>query len=380
MGACYACRVMNLAFCLPKYFPYGGLQSNFLRIAAACQARGCRITVYTLAWEGPVPDGFSVTIVPVRARQNHTRNAEFIAAVIPQLNEYHGVIGFMKMPGLDFYYAADPCYRAKVQTQRAWIYRLSPRYRTFTAFEQAVFRADGNTEILILTESEMACYQACYGTPATRFHLLPPGIARNRMASADAPLQRAALRAELGLGVEDRMLLAVGSGFRTKGLDRTLRALAALPPELRNRTQLYVVGEGKTATYRRLAHWLNVHEQVHFLGGRDDVPRLLFAADLLAHPARTENTGNILLEALVAGLPVLTTANCGYAFHVEHAQAGQVLPLPFQQQSYTQALAELLVTPQRQQYSDNGIHYGRREDLYSRPQIAADLILARAGR
>lgn len=370
---------MKLAFCLPKYFPYGGLQSNFLRIALACQAQGCRIDVYTLAWAGPVPDGFTVHIIPVRARQNHNRNAEFITTVTPALRGYDSVVGFMKMPGLDFYYAADPCYRSKIQTQRAWFHRLSARYRTFAALEDAVFRADGDTEILILTDAEQANYQSCYATPPSRFHLLPPGIARDRRVPPDAAAQRAALRAAFNLGENDLLLLAVGSGFRTKGLDRTLRALAALPPDLLRRTWLYVVGEGKTEAYRWLARWLNVSERVRFLGGRDDVPRLLLGADLLVHPARTENTGNVLLEALVAGLPVLTTANCGYAFHVEHAAAGQVLPLPFRQQSLTQALAELLISPQRPQYGANGIRYGRLTDLYSRPQVAAELILARAG-
>ena len=58
---------MKLAFCLYKYFPFGGLQRDFLRIALACQARGHDIRVYTLDWEGEVPAGFELVRVPVRA-------------------------------------------------------------------------------------------------------------------------------------------------------------------------------------------------------------------------------------------------------------------------------------------------------------------------
>lgn len=47
-------------------------------------------------------------------------------------------------------------------------------------------------------------------------------------------------------------------------------------------------------------------EQV--LKGRSDIPRFLLGADLLIHPAYNENTGTVLLEALVAGLPVLVSA------------------------------------------------------------------------
>ena len=55
---------MKLAFCLYKYFPFGGLQRDFLRIALACQARGHDIRVYTLDWEGEVPAGFELVRVP----------------------------------------------------------------------------------------------------------------------------------------------------------------------------------------------------------------------------------------------------------------------------------------------------------------------------
>ncbi|MDX9838614.1 MAG: glycosyltransferase family 1 protein, partial [Azoarcus sp.] len=62
---------MQLAFCLYKYFPFGGLQRDFLRIALACQSRGHDIRVYVLEWEGEVPPGFDVIKVPVSAMLNH---------------------------------------------------------------------------------------------------------------------------------------------------------------------------------------------------------------------------------------------------------------------------------------------------------------------
>ena len=46
---------MQLAFVLYKYFPFGGLQRDFMRIALECQQRGHQIRVYTLIWEGDIP-------------------------------------------------------------------------------------------------------------------------------------------------------------------------------------------------------------------------------------------------------------------------------------------------------------------------------------
>lgn len=56
------------------------------------------------------------------------------------------------------------------------------------------------------------------------------------------------------------------------------------------------------------------------------------AADLLLHPAVQEAAGIVLLEAIVAGLPVLTTEVCGYAHYINAAQCGVVIPEPFAQE------------------------------------------------
>ena len=100
---------MQLAFVLYKYFPFGGLQRDFMRIAKVSGAR-TRIRVYTLIWEGDIPEGFEVLVAPVKALSNHRRNEKFTAWVEADLvkRPVDRVVGFTKMPGLDVYYAADP--------------------------------------------------------------------------------------------------------------------------------------------------------------------------------------------------------------------------------------------------------------------------------
>jgi UDP-glucose:(heptosyl)LPS alpha-1,3-glucosyltransferase len=367
---------MKLAFCIPKYFPYGGLQRDFMRIARRCLTQGHQIVVYTLIWEGEIPEGFEVHVVPLRAIRNHSRNAEFIEKTRPLLFDggFDGVIGFLKMPGLDIYYAADPCYQLRTR-ERSWLYRTSARYRHFVEFERAVFRADGRTEILMLTEAEIANYIDCYGTPPERFHLLPPGIERDRMAPVNAAEIRAGLHRELGVVDQDNVLLLIGSNYRLKGLGRALRALASLAPALRTRTRLLVLGDSDPKPFQRLARRLNIAKHVHFLGAREDVPRFLLGSDLLIHPAYSESGGMVLLEAMVAGLPVLTTASCGYAFHVTRAGAGTVLPLPFRQAQLNDRLGAMLSSPERPVWSRNGIDYGRTADLYSLPETATATIM-----
>jgi UDP-glucose:(heptosyl)LPS alpha-1,3-glucosyltransferase len=367
---------MKLAFCLNKYFPFGGLQADFLAIARLCWQRGHEVVVYTLAWQGEMPEGLEVHLIPVRALTNHGKNMEFARQIQPllQAGGFDGVIGFMKIPSLDIYYAADTCFQTKAQQDHGWLYRLSPRYRNLVALEKAVFDPASHTQILMLVETEIAPYIACYHTPRERFHLLPPGTQRECMAPANAAEIRAALRREFAIATDDKLLLMVGSDFKRKGLDRILTALATLPPRWREKTWLLVLGQAKAGPFQRLARRLGVSERVRFMAGRHDVSRFLLGADLLLHPAYTEMAGNVLLEAIIAGLPVLTTANCGYAFHVERAKAGRVVPVPFVQERFNASLLEMLESPDWAAWSQNGITYGRTEDLYSRPEAMLELI------
>ena len=160
-------------------------------------------------------------------------------------------------------------------------------------------------------------------------------------------------------------------------MDRTLKALASLPSEQRERTQLIVIGQDDPKPFVVQAAALGLSKQVKILKGRSDIPRFLLGADLLMHPAYNENTGTVLLEALVSGLPVLVTDVCGYAHYIEDANCGQVLSGPFQQKQLDQVLSDSLADAQlRADWSANALNYAKTADLYSMPQRAADIILA----
>lgn len=370
---------MQLAFVLYKYFPYGGLQRDFMRIALECQARGHAIRVYTPIWEGEVPAGFDVRVAPIKALFNHHRNEKFSAWLAADLarEPVDRVIGFNKMPGLDVYYAADGCYEDKAQTLRAPIYKRWGRYKHFADYERAVFAPESKTEILMISEVQQPLFIKHYQTPAERFHLLPPGIAADRRAPANAGEIRAEFRREFKLADDDLLLVQIGSGFKTKGLDRSLKALAALPRELKKRTQLIAIGQDDPRSFQLQAKALGVSDQVQILKGRSDIPRFLLGADLLIHPAYNENTGTVLLEALVSGLPVLVSDVCGYAHYIAEADAGRVVPSPFEQERLNSMLAEMLADDAaRAKWGANGLAFADTADLYSMPQHAADVILA----
>ncbi|HHH13392.1 MAG TPA: glycosyltransferase [Thiolapillus brandeum] len=369
---------MKLAFVAFKYFPHGGMQNNLLRMARECAARGHQVHVYTMSWGGERPEGVEVHLLPQEATTNHARYRAFHRALQREL-EAEGidrVVGFNRLPGLDFYYAADPCLRERLSRQYRFPVAWLPRYRQFLAWEAAVFGRERRTRILLVSARQKAAFQRHYGTPDERFFELPPGIQPDRKAGPDAGRLRSEARREFGIREEEHWILCIGSGFRTKGLDRSLKALAALPEPLRRRTRLLALGTDKAAPFERLARRLGVADRFRILPGRDDIPRILQGGDLLLHPAYHENTGNILLEAAIAGLPVLTTSVCGYAHYIEEAQCGRVLPEPFSQAALDAALAEMLVSPERARWRTNGIRFGEEADIYGRIPHAVEFILS----
>ena len=366
----------TFAFCLYKYMTYGGLQLDFMRIAMECQSRGHSVRVYTLSWEGHIPPDFDVVLVPASSLTNHSRNQKFSRWVKMHLekNPVDCVVGFNKMPGLDIYYAADYCYQEKMNTQRSWFDRQLPRYHHFSKYEKAVFDKSLKTEILMISEVQKPLFVKYYGTQESRFHLLPPGILKDRIAPADGEKIRADLRKEFNLGENDFLLLMIGSGFRTKGLDRILLGMASLPPSVLTRTRLIAIGQDMPNRFYRMANKLNLGNAVQILKGRDDIPRFLLGADLLVHPAYMENTGTVLLEAIVAGLPVLASDVCGYARYVEEARAGTLIPSPFDISNFTSQLLSMITSEDLMKMKNNGLSFAKNADIYSMPERAADYI------
>ena len=366
---------MKFAFCLFKYFPSGGLQRGFLQLANVCMARGHQVDVYTGSWAGARPENPQIFIIPNKGFTNHGRYQSFAKRLNKQTTakHYDAVVGFNKMPGLDVYFASDVCFATRA-LERSFLYRLSPRCRALMLLERSVFDRQAKTEIILISNREKTFYMDYYGTAEQRFHLVPPGISRDRVAIANAPAIRDDFRREFAVKPDQNIVLMVGSDYKRKGVDRAIRAISSLPLHLKKKILLMVVGKGKINPYFRLAKRLGVSSCVHFVGERNDVPRFLVGADLLLHPAYSENTGTVLIEAMAAGLPVLATDNCGYGFHVDQAGAGKLIPSPFRQETLNHILVSMLTSEHKDQWKRNGKRYIKKTDVYSRHEKSADVI------
>lgn len=334
-----------------------------LRIAKDCIAQGHAVTIYTGEWRGERPSDIEVVILPSTGWLNHQRHRSLIKAMQACIakSPVDAVIGFNRMAGLDVYYAADPCFIARAYEERSWFYRLSSRFQFFRDCEEAVFSAVGKCHILLLTERDKQEFQRWYHTPEQRLHILPPHIELGKFKTHDRVYCRQYLRQQFNLPDHAFVVLTVGSAYIRKGVDRVLYALAALPEAIKQNTWLLAVGEYESNNkFVQDAEKLGIQGQVIQASGRPDVADLMVGADLLAHPARSELAGLVITEALTAGLPVLVTANCGYAQHVAVATAGIVVDVPFQQDAFNQQFLSAITSTQLPMWSQNGMQYAQK--------------------
>ena len=70
---------------------------------------------------------------------------------------------------------------------------------------------------------------------------------------------------------------------------------------------------------------LSLMKKVMFLGPRSDVAGFMKSSDLLVHPAREEAAGNIIIEAVVSGLPTLVSSEVGFSSEVLNLKSGVVV-------------------------------------------------------
>ncbi len=185
---------------------------------------------------------------------------------------------------------------------------------------------------------------AAKGVGPRRLFVVPNGIPPERVT----PLRgAAAVRAELGCGLDDVLLGTVANDSANKGLDVLLEAVArlarpeaqpAMRPEARPVIRLVALGV-TPARFQGLCRDLGIAERVRLLTPRENVAEYLAAMDVFVLPSRSESMPNTLLEATCLGLPVVATAVGGVP---ECVEGNGLLVPPGDVGALTQALGIML--------------------------------------
>ncbi len=317
---------MKLAIICRPFSFHGGVETATAGLMGELLRRGHAIDLLSTGRQADVP-GALVRRLPVPSGPSLLR---FLAFAIAARFAVRGA-------GYDIVQSHERCfrqdvYRAGEGTHRGYLSamgrdraRRHPFHRVVCAMEEAIFALRSARHIAAISDRNKREIERLYATPPERVSLVYNGVDLDRFHPDNRARFRSTVRAALGLSGGDWVVLFVGSGFERKGLGVLLEAIGAWRDP---RCRLVVAGKGNAEPYRRRAAALGLEGQVLWVGPRPDVERLYAMADVVALPALYEPFGNVHLEALASGIPVLASARSGGAEVVRHAESGWVVAEP----------------------------------------------------
>lgn len=318
---------LRIALVRGRYNPFGGAERFVNNALRALPRDEVSLSVITRAWDGAAGD-----VEAIRCRSFYVgrvwRDAAFARCVCRETarRSFDLVQSHERIPCCDVFRAGDGVHREWLR-QRARIssplarlgtalspYHLYVKYMERRLFESPRLRAViCNSQMVrdeILREFAIAprkCRVVYTGVDTQRFH---PKLKQ----------ERAALRARFQIPESAPLFLFLGSGFARKGVAACLRAVAGVP-----HAQLMVVGKDKDEPrFRRLAARIGIAARVHFAGAQTEPAPFYGAADAFVLPTLYDPLPNAALEAMAAGLPIITSTKSGAAELIENGKQGFV--------------------------------------------------------
>jgi UDP-glucose:(heptosyl)LPS alpha-1,3-glucosyltransferase len=190
------------------------------------------------------------------------------------------------------------------QWKALW-YRISPYHRSLLMIERWQMSAAGSRKIIAVCRQVKREIVDTYRVPDAKVVVIHNGVDQERFHPCRRWKEGREVRDELGIPANRPVVLFVGTGFRRKGLDRLLRLWN--DRELEGVFLLVVGNDSRLSSYRSRCN----RKETVFVGAQPHVEKYYAAANLFVLPSIQEAFGNVVLEALASGLPVITVAGVG---------------------------------------------------------------------
>ncbi len=160
---------------------------------------------------------------------------------------------------------------------------------------------------------------------AKRTEIIPGvGVDLERFQNAEA--DRNAVRAELGISADAKVLIYIAELNKNKNQTSLLDMMAELN-KVRQDAELLLVGPGDMRSeLEEKAKRLGIADKVIFTGFRKDIPQLLKASDVCVPSSIREGFGLNIIEAMACGVPVVAYDNRGHRTIIRNTENGYIVP------------------------------------------------------
>ena len=318
---------IRLALVRQRYNPFGGAERFIERALDALRQEGAEITLITRNWAQAPQVGFVQKICDppysrcLGGRAARDKSFAGCAELEMRSGRYDLVQSHERIPGCTIFRAGDGVHAAWLDhraggqsASAAWLTRHAPFHQYLMRQEAAMLAHPALKAVICNSQLVCAEMRRYYQVPAEKLVLIENGVDLDNFHPKLAEQWRKDQRIHLGIDLNAPVFLYVGSGFERKGVPQLLKAFAQIEDQA---ARLVIVGrDKKMALYERQAKKLGIESRVIFTGAQHDVRPFYGMADAFVLPTQYDPMPNAALEAMAAGLPLITTHTCGMASRV----------------------------------------------------------------
>jgi UDP-glucose:(heptosyl)LPS alpha-1,3-glucosyltransferase len=214
---------------------------------------------------------------------------------------------------------------------RYWIHNIRRKemslYDLATAWVEKELVYNGNCKKFVAVSNlTKDIFLQEYKINPDRVAVINHGVDLNDYAQHNKDSVRNAIRHELGINITDPVILFVSMNFEIKGLDDILFSLAKLKAQNR-KFKLIIAGKGNIKKYTKMAQNYQIISDVTFTGpvNKEKIIRMYLASDLYIMLSKFDTFGNVVLEAMAAGLPVIISSTVGAKDLVQEGENGFIV-------------------------------------------------------
>ncbi|HTM07768.1 MAG TPA: glycosyltransferase family 4 protein [Verrucomicrobiae bacterium] len=308
---------MKIALVHKRLDLYGGTEQDFHRTAEGLRDLGHEIHLFCAEFEVPPLPGIHTHTIPTvpLGRTARLLSFAYFAQEIVRRERCDILVSFGRMRRQDILRSGGGTHRMFLKKmaegegplRRLW-HRMSLYHRALLALEARQFRPSGCKKIIAVSREVKREIVSTYGVPEQNIAVLYNGVDTDRFNPDRRAEASDLIRLQWGIPLDARLALFVGNGFRRKGLERLLNAWES--PRLAD-VYLLVVGADAQQGFYRARAARSAQRKIVFAGPQAAIEKYYAAADLLVLPAFQEAFGNVVLEALASGIPVLVSPQVG---------------------------------------------------------------------
>jgi UDP-glucose:(heptosyl)LPS alpha-1,3-glucosyltransferase len=329
--------VLRIGLVLERYIGFGGAERYLDALVQSLVARGCAVCLFATSWATKQDlNGAALHRVPIVRSPRWLKALSFAFSTRRQLRKFPCDVSMSldRTLGQDVYRAAGGCHRAwlRARVANAPLFRrillyFNPLHFVFLYLEKRIFDHRHTRRVIALSQQGADEICELYQFPRSRIDVIYLGV------DLECFQPTSKIRSDLWFN-----LLFVGTGWERKGLAFAIRALQYLPHCVR----LSVYGKDRVSPYFALARNCGVEKRVTFCGVTSEMPTVYRQSHLLVHPAIYEPFGNVCLEALASGLPIVVSRATGASEVVTNHVNGAIVDDPANAGDLARAISEFL--------------------------------------